>query len=187
MAALVALPPGLGRVLGEGVAVPHPVLQLVAGDGGAARVVRRGPGHRQAVGGVGSGLHRRNHRGQGRLRHVVQVDGHGDAVAIVAGAGAVSHRHGEGVAGLRLEVVAHAGLGAQLPRGRSEVERARVLALQAVGQGLVGVGGGYPAADVLARRRVLGEAARRVGALAEDRRALKLLQGDRDGAERNRA
>ena len=60
------------------------------------------------------------------------------------------------VGGLGLVVVADAGLGADLPGGPDKVEGGHVVASQHVGEGIVvGVGGRYRGADILARGGVL--------------------------------
>ena len=71
--------------IGEPAGPRAPVLHLVGGEGRTARVLRGRPGHRQAR--QRCGRHHRRIRGQGRLRHVGDDDGHrltGAAPAAIA-------------------------------------------------------------------------------------------------------
>ena len=120
---------------------------------GLPGVGRGGPGDRQAVSAV---CHSRDHGRRGSAGRLVLV---GDADGDVGdgSCGSVRGRDRDRVGGLGLVVVADAGYGADLPRGRHDVEGGHVGAAQRVAEGVAGVvvGGRHLVADVLTRGGVL--------------------------------
>ena len=135
--------------LGERDLPLDPVLHLVGGQGRTARVLRGRPGRRQAR--RRSGRQHRRLRGQGRLRHVGDDDGHRLTRAASAA-----------IADLDPDRVPRPGLvieglpGPHLAAARVHGKGTRVRARQRVGQGVaVGVGRRHRRPHRLAGGRVL--------------------------------
>ena len=138
------------RPVRPAAARPHPVLQVVTGDRGAARVVRRAPAYVEARGAPRGRDHHRRDRPRRRLVPVVDVEGDVDrVVAAVAVVGLHRYR----VTGLRLAVVSLAGFGPDLAGSGNDVELRGVGPLERVRQGIVVVVvRGHCGADIRRRR-----------------------------------
>ncbi len=164
------------RLVQPGAVRALAVLHLVAGQRRAAVPGRCRPAHVQARGRARGRPHRRRRRLRRLLGRVGHVDRHRDAVRPAT---AVRHLDRHRVARLRLVVVDHTGLRAQLTARRHDVERGRVRSRERVLKGVacVRIGGRHRATDVRPRRVVLRHRAGRARAFGERRRAVARIGG----------